>query len=137
MKRSREITAAAVVALLGGGQFMLAGLILAGSMKVMLLSISRKYPGVNLHSDDPDFLLVVGLIGAGIVILLLLGVIGIFTGRGLLRLRPWARKSAIAWSIGSSLLCLAALAHPASKSGIQPSAAPILALMLVLFPINA
>jgi hypothetical protein len=137
MNRPREITAAALVALIGSGIFMLASLLLAAAIGVMLLGISREYPGVSFHSSDPDFQQVEEIIGAAIVIPLALGAIGIFAGCGLLRLRAWARKAAIAWSVGSSLLCLAALAHPASKSGIQFSASPILALMLVLYPINA
>src|SRR5260370_9099882 len=137
MNRPREITAAAVVALIGSGLFVLAGLLLAATIGVMLLGISQKYPGVSFHSSDPDFRQVEEIIGAGIVIPLVLGAIGIFTGRGLLRMRPWARKTVVAWSVASSLLCLAALAYPGSKSGIQFSASPILALMLVLFPVNA
>ncbi len=137
MNRPREITAAAVVALIASGLFILASLLLAAAIGVMLWGISRKYPGVSFHSNDPDFRQVEEIIGAGIVIPLVLGVIGIFTGRGLLRMRPWARKIAIGWSVGSSLLCLAALAHPGWKPGIQFNASAILALMLGLFPINA
>jgi hypothetical protein len=137
MNRPREITAAAVVTLIGSGLFVVASLLLAAAIGVMLLGISQKYPGVSFHSSDPDFQQVEDIIGAAIVIPLALGVIGILTGRGLLRMRPWARKSAIAWSVGSSLLCFAGLAYPGSKSGIQLSASAILAPMLVLFPINA
>jgi hypothetical protein len=137
VNRPREITAAAVVALIGSGLFVLAGLLLAAAIGVMLLGISQKYPGISLPSNDPDFRQVEEIIGAGIVIPLLLGVIGIFTGRGLLRMRPWARKITIAWSMGSSLLCLVALAYPGSPSGVHFSASAILALMLVLFPVNA
>jgi hypothetical protein len=136
MNRPREITAAAVVALIGSGLFVLASLLLAAAIGVMLFGFSQKYPGVGFHSSDPDLQKVEEIIGAGIVIPLVLGVIGLFAGRGLLRLRPWARKITIAWSVGSSLLCLAGLAYPASKSGIQSSASAILGLMLVLFPIN-
>jgi hypothetical protein len=137
MSRPREITAAAIVALIGSGLFVLASLLLAAAIGVMLFGFSQKYPGVSLPSNDPDFRQVEEIIGAGIVIPLLLGVIGIFTGRGLLRMRPWARKITIAWSVGSSLLCLAALAYPGSQSGVHFSASAILALMLVLFPVNA
>jgi hypothetical protein len=136
MNRPREITAAAVVTLIGSGLLVLAGLLLAAGIGVMLFGISQKYPGISFHSNDPDFQKVEEIIGAGIVIPLVLGVIGIFTGRGLLRMKPWARKTAIAWSVGSSLLCLAALAYPGSPSGVH-FASPILALMLVLFPVNA
>src|SRR5713226_2987231 len=137
MNRPRKITAAAVVALIGSGLFVLAGLLLAATIGVMLLGISQKYPGISFHSSDPDFRQVEEIIGAGIVIPLVLGAIGIFTGRGLLRMRPWARKTAVTWSVASSLLCLAVLAYPGSKSGVHFSASPILALMLVLFPVNA
>jgi hypothetical protein len=137
MNRPREITAAAVVALIGSGLFVLASLLLAAAIGVMLFGFSQKYPGVSLPSGDPDFRQVEEIIGAGIVIPLLLGVIGIFTGRGLLRTRPWARKITIAWSVGSCLLCLAALAYAGSPSGVHFSASAILALMLVLFPVNA
>ncbi len=137
MNRPREITAAAVVALIGSGLFVLAGLLLAAAIRVTLSGISQKYPGISFHSTDPDFRQVEEIIGAGIVIPLVLGVIGIFTGRGLLRMRPWARKTAVTWSVASSLLCLAVLAYPGSKSGVHFSASPILALMLVLFPVNA
>jgi hypothetical protein len=137
MHRPREITAAAVVAFVGSGLFILAGLILAASVAIMLHSISQKYPGVSFRNAGPDFREVMRIIGYGIAIPVVLGVIGIITGRGLLRLKPWARKSAIAWSIGSSLLCLAALAHPQFKSGVRLNPAGILALMLFLFPINA
>ena len=137
MNRPREITAAAVVALIGSGLFVLAGLLLAAAIRVTLSGISQKYPGISFHSTDPDFRQVEEIIGAGIVIPLVLGVIGIFTGHGLLRMRPWARKTAVTWSVASSLLCLAVLAYPGSKSGVHFSASPILALMLVLFPVNA
>jgi hypothetical protein len=137
MNRPREITAAAVVAMIGSGLFVLASLLLATAIGVMLFGFSQKYPGVSFHSNDPDFLQVEEIIGAGIVIPLLLGGIGIFTGRGLLRMRPWARKITIAWSVGSSLLCLAALAYPGAPSGVHFSASGILTLMLVLFPVNA
>jgi len=137
MNRPREITAAAVVALIGSSLSVLTGLLLAAAIGVMLLRISQKYPGVSFHSSDPDFRQVEEIIGVGIVIPWVLGVIGIFTGRGLLSMKPWARRIAIGWSAGSSLLCLAALAYPGSKSGVQFRASPILALMLVLFPVNA
>jgi hypothetical protein len=96
MNRPREITAAAVVAFIGGGLFILAGVLLGAAIGVALLGISQKYPGVSLHSSDPDFRQVEKIIEAGIVIPLVLGVIGIFAGRGLLRMRPWARKITIA-----------------------------------------
>ena len=137
MNRPREVTAAAVVAFIGSGLFLLVSLLLAAAIGVMLMGISQKYPGVSIHPSDPDFQQVEEIIGAWIVIPLVLGVIGIFTGRGLLRMKPWARRITIAWSIASSLLCLAGLAFPGSKSGIRFSASAILALMLVLFPINA
>jgi hypothetical protein len=137
MNRPREITAAAVVALIASGLIIVASLFLAAVIGVMVWGISQKYPGVSFHSSDPDFRQVEEIIGAGIVIPLAMGVVGIFTGRGLLRMRPWARKTVITWSVGSSLLCLAALAYPGSKSGVHFSASPILALMLVLFPVNA
>jgi hypothetical protein len=137
MNRPREITAAAVVALIGSGLFVLVSLFLATAIGVMLLGIFHKYPGPSIRSSAPDFQQVEEVIAAGIVIPLVLGVIGIITGRGLLRMRSWARKSAITWSVGSSLLCLAALVYPRSKSGIHFSASAILALMLVLFPVNA
>ncbi len=137
LNRTREITAAAVVALIGGGLFVLASLLFAAAIGVMVLGIFQKYPGVSFHSTDPDFQLVEEVIASGIVIPLVLGVIGIFTGRGLLRVKPWARKITIAWSVGSSLLCLAALAYPGSKSGVHFSVSAILALMLILFPVNA
>jgi len=44
MNRPRKITAAAVVALIGSGLFVLAGLLLAATIGVMLLGISQKYP---------------------------------------------------------------------------------------------
>jgi hypothetical protein len=77
------------------------------------------------------------IIAYGTAIPVVLGVIGIITGVGLLRLKSWARKLAIAWSIGSSLLCFAALASPEFKSGVRLNPAGILTLMLFLFPINA
>src|SRR5260370_35385202 len=104
MNRPREITAAAVVALIGSGLFVLAGLLLAATIGVMLLGISQKYPGVSFHSSNPDFRQVEEIIGAGIVIPLVLGAIGIFTGRGLLLLRPGGGAHLIAWSVRSSLL---------------------------------
>src|SRR5260370_37855882 len=107
MNRPREITAAAVVALIGSGLFVLAGLLLAATIGVMLLGISQKYPGVSFHSSDPDFRQVEAIIGAGIVIPLVLGAIGFFTGRGLLRMTPWVRQYAVARIVSASLLCLA------------------------------
>src|SRR5260370_14479205 len=112
MTRLREITGGAVVALIASGLLILGSLLLVAAIGVMLWGISRKYPGVSFHSNDPDFRQVEGIIGAGIVIPLVLGVIGIFTGRGLLRMRPWARKIGIGWSVGSSLLALSALWQP-------------------------
>ena len=137
MNRPREITAAAVVALIGSGLFVLASLLVAATIGFTLLGIFQKYPGASFPSSDPDFRQAELIIGAGIVIPLVLGVIGIFTARGLLRMRPWARKASIAWSVGSSLLCLAGLAYSGSKSGIHFNASAILVLMLVLFPLNA
>ena len=77
------------------------------------------------------------IIAYGTAIPLVLGLLGIVTGRGLLRLRRWARQSAIIWSIASSLLCLFLLAHPQFKSGVRLDPAPVLMFMLFLFPINA
>ncbi|HEY6281124.1 MAG TPA: hypothetical protein VIW72_04935, partial [Burkholderiales bacterium] len=135
-KRPREITAASVVAFIGSGLFILAGLLLAVFIGLMLHTFRQKYPGVSLQSKDPDFIQIERLIASGTVIPLILGAIGISTGVGLLRLRPWARRSAIAWSVGSSLLCLGALAYPSSASGIRFSATSILLLMLIIFPVN-
>src|SRR5260370_21359907 len=109
MNRPREITAAAVVALIGSGLFVLAGLLLAATIGVMLLGLSQKYPGVSFHSSDPDFRQVEEIIGPGILIPFVLGAIGIFTGRELLRMMPWARNTAVASRIASSLLTLAPL----------------------------
>jgi hypothetical protein len=136
-RRPREITVAAVVAFAGSGLFILVDLLLARFAGVMLYTFTKNYPGVSLDSKDPDFLQFENFFIVGIACFLVLGVIGIITGRGMLRLRSWARQSAILWSIGSSLLCLAALAYSGSKSGLHLSASGILLLMLFLFPVNA
>jgi len=136
-KRPREITVAAVVVFIGSSLFLFAGLLIAASVEVMLLAIRQKYPGVNFHNPNPDLPLLKQMIGLAVAIPIALGVTGILSGRGLLRMRSWARNSTIFWSVGSSLLCLAGLVYPGSRSGIQFSATPILALMLVLFPVDA
>jgi hypothetical protein len=135
--RPREVTVAATVALIGGGLFIVAGLLLAGTVAIMLKAISQKYPGVSFRNAGQDFKDVMQIIAYGIAIPIVLGIIGIVTGLGLLHLKLWARKSVIAWSIGSSLLCLAALASPQFKSGVRLNPAGILTFMLFLFPINA
>ena len=135
--RPREVTVAAVVALVGSTLFLLASFVLAGTVAIMLLAISRKYPGINFRETHPDFREIMQILAYGTAIPLVLGLIGIVTGRGLLRMRRWARQSAIIWSITSSLLCFFLLAHPQFKSGVRLDQTPVLMSMLFLFPVNA
>src|SRR5271168_2478913 len=138
MNRPREITVAATVAYIGSATFILAGILLGGSLAVMLYSISQKYPGVDLRKTaDPAVPVVEGVIIAAGVALVVLGVLGAITAKGLLRMQPWARRSVIIWCISSTLFCLLGLIYPLLRSewGIKPTA--ILLLMLFLFPINA
>src|SRR5882724_5334210 len=121
-RRPREITVAAVVVFIGSSLFLFAGLLIAASVEVMLLAIRQKYPGVNFHNPNSDLPLLKQVIGLAVAIPIALGVTGILSGRGLLRMRSWARNSTIFWSVGSSLLCLVGLAYPGSRSGIQFSA---------------
>ncbi len=114
-KRPREITVAAVVVFIGSSLFLFAGLLIAASVEVMLLAIRQKYPGVNFHNPNPDLPLLKQMIGLAVAIPIALGVTGILSGRGLLRMRSWARNSTIFWSVGSSLLCLAGLVYPGSR----------------------
>jgi hypothetical protein len=52
-------------------------------------------------------------------------------------MRRWARLSIIVWCIVSTLACLFGLVYPGPQSEFPINPAPILALMLFAFPINA
>jgi|GEM_PF-2892761 len=132
----REVKIAAIVAIVGGSLFALVGLGVAGTVGFMVLSIANQYH-VSVRNAGSDFREIMGMFAYLAGVPLVLGLAGIFTGRGLLQLRPWARFSAIAWAIVSTVTCFYLLAHPAFKSGFQPSATAITLLMLFLFPVNA
>lgn len=116
--------------------FALVGLGMASTVAFTVIGISRQYH-VSVRNAGPDFREVMEMFAYLSAVPLALGVSGIITGRGLLRLRPKARISVIVWAIGSTLASLYLLWHPAFKSGFHPSATAITLLMLFLFPVNA
>jgi hypothetical protein len=136
--RPREITVAAIVAFIGSVAFAMAGLVIAGTVGVTILVFKRNYPGVSVYRSAPDFLQAWRIICLAVAIPILLGILGLFTARGLVRLRPWARKSAIVWSIVSTVLSLLVVAYLATlPSSSGPPTTPMLIVMLFLFPVNA
>ena len=138
MRRPREITAAAVVALIGSFLLLIFGLLLGGYLGTMLYSLSKRYPGldINKSADTTASVLIHILFGISAAFVIL-GVLGAFTAGGLLRMRPWARRSIIAWCIGSTLACLFGLVYPGPHSEFHINSTLILVPMLFLFPINA
>jgi hypothetical protein len=129
--RPREITVAAMSAIIGSSLFVLAGVGVAGAVGYMVLAISHKYQ-VSLRNAGPDFREVMEIFAYLAAIPLLLGIVGLIAGRGLLRMKPLARLSAISWAIGSTRACFYFLAHPAFKPGMHLSATAITLLMLFL-----
>ena len=132
----REVKIAAIIALIGGSAFALAGLTVAGVVAFTVVALSRQYH-VSIRGAGPDFREVMEIFAFLAGAPLALGIAGILTGRGLLRLKAWARLSALTWAIASTLMCLYLLVHPTFKSGLHASPAAVDLLMLVLFPINA
>jgi len=137
VSRPREITAAATVALIGSFLFLIAGLGIGVYVGTSLYTVSKLY-GLDLRrsTDTAAADLVRGLmITCGVFALL--GVIGAFTAGALLRMRPWARRSMIAWCAGSTFACLLGLVYPGRHSEFQLNPTAILVPMLFVFPINA
>jgi hypothetical protein len=133
-----EITVAAVVGIIGSVVSTMVGLVIAGGVAMTVFVFKKQYPGVTIYSGKPGSLEALQLVCFAVVVPIFFGVLGIFTARGIARLRPWARKSAIVWSIVSTLFCLLALTYLATlPSSPSPRATPILLLMLFLFPVNA
>ena len=138
MRRPREITAAAVVALIGSFVFLIFGLLLGGYLGTMLYSLSKQYPGLDINkSADTSVPQLIHILFTVSIAFAVLGVIGAFTAGGLLRMRAWARRSTIGWCIGSTLACLLGLVYPGPRSEFHINSTMILTLMLLLFPINA
>ena len=138
MRRPREITAAAMVALTGSFLFLIFGLLLGGYLGTTLYSLSKQYPGTDINkSADTSIPNLIHILFTVSAVFAVLGIIGAFTASALLRMRPWARRAFIGWCIGSTFACLLGLFYPGSRSeyGINPTL--ILVPMLVLFPVNA
>jgi len=138
MRRPREVTAAAVVALIGSFVFLIFGLLLGGYVGAMLYSLAKRYPGLDINkSSDASVPLLIHILITISATFAVLGVIGAFTAGGLLRMRPWARRSTIGWCIGSTFACLIGLLYPGPRSEFHINPTMILTPMLLLFPINA
>jgi len=136
VKRPREITAIAVAAFVGSVLNILAGILFGVSAAAPFLAVKQRYPGLPLNQPSPEMLLLEEVAVLVMVIPIVLGVIGIITGVGLLRLRRWARISAMVWCFASSLGCLVGLGYAASP-GSRVMTTAFLAPMLILYPINA
>jgi hypothetical protein len=138
MKRPREMTVAAVVAFIGSGLFILSGILIGVYVHNLVHSLMQKYPGVSFRASvDPVIPTLKNIALGAIIAPICLGVIGIISGLGVLRMRPWARICLIGWCIASSLACFLAFFYPGRESEFRINPAAILALMLVLIPINA
>jgi hypothetical protein len=137
MNRPREITSIAVVAIVGSALSMLVGFFVASIAALAFHSIQQKYPGVTLHGPNPDLPILKEIVLFATVIPMVLGVIGLVSGLGLLRMRNWARGSMILWSVASSLFCIGGLIYCTSPGPRYIAPTTFLLPMLVLFPINA
>lgn len=135
--RPREITAAAVTALAGGSLFVLFGFLSGYALGNLFHSVSQKYPGLTFNQTDSPAMyfeiLLIGAVGAPLV----LGVLGVVTGIGLLRMRRWARLSMIAWSVLSTLACFVALVYPGPHSEFHINPAFVYGGMLIIVPLNS
>jgi hypothetical protein len=138
MSRPREVSIAAIVAFVGSGLFILAGVGVGLVSGVFLWAFHQENPNLSLRGvSDPSLLLVRNVLIVAIIVPILLGLAGAITAKGMLRMKRWSRISTIAWCVTSTLVCLLGLAHPRLGPELQISSTPILALMLFLIPINA
>ncbi len=134
MNRSREITVAAVVALIGSLLFISFGALLWLFAHHVALWRARNYPGMTYH--DPVILTLKSILTGAIAISIVVGLIGIVTSIGLFRMWRWARISMIAWCVASSLACVLGLVYPGPGSEFHINPVFPLTLMLVIFPVN-
>ena len=135
MSRPREITVTAVVALTGSVLSISFGSLAWIFAHQFALWQARNYPGMTQH--DPAILELKNILIGGIVISIVLGLIGIATAFGLLRMQRWARLSIIAWAVASSSACIFGLVYTPRGSEIHLNPVFLLTVMLFLFPINA
>ena len=133
---AREVRAAAIVAYVGSGFFLLAALLLTGALTLAFSAVVRTYPGIRLRDTGPQFMPALRIVGLSMAILLSIGIAGLVAATGLLRLRPWARDAALAWSLGTTLLFVIILATPQWLFGVRPNPSGILLFMLFLVPVN-
>jgi hypothetical protein len=135
--RPREITAAAVAALIGGGLLVLFGLLSGFGFANLFHSISQKYPGLTFRQTDsraPYFqFILITMVATPLVV----GVLGVVTGFGLLQMRLWARVSVLVWCVVSTLACFVALFYPGPHSEFRINPALVYASMLVIVPVNS
>jgi hypothetical protein len=106
-QRSASITAAATLAITGSCIALLAWAWFLYHLVETLKVIHDR--GLVLKTWEIIF------IGAVAIFPPALGILGLQTGSGLFRLESWARKSALLWAAGSSLLCAYLLATHAHQ----------------------
>lgn len=135
--RPREFTAAAVTALIGGGLLVLFGLLSGYAFGNLFHSVSQKYPGLTFNQTDSPAPYFQSILIAMVATPLVVGVIGVVTGFGLLRMRLWARLSMIVWCVVSTLACFVALFYPGPHSEFHINPAFVYAPMLVIVPVNS
>lgn len=113
MQRPPGVTAAAIVCILGS--------VLVLFFSALLLA------GTAVQSVAPEMQQLRGLLYLFAAVLGLLGILGIVTGVGLLRLRPWARQSILviagvtaAFTL-TGVLAVAFVPLPADQPGLDPA----------------
>lgn len=132
MPRPKEVTVAATVAFVGSGIFVAAGTAIGLVSAYYYRAVREQYPQlVPYRTDNPDAAIVLQVMLTATLMPIVLGIVGILTGRGLLRMKHWARMSVIAWCFVSALLCLVGIAYRSQGTGL------LFLFMLFLLPVNA